>query len=150
MVVFENGDKAGIEYRRFRIRIKDTPDDFAMMKELITRRSDNGNLPDVFIVDGGLGQVNIFKEALKEFKIDIPVIGIAKQKTLRSKEGFKQVDIKKSEERLIIPGRTNPYFLNQNRALFKIIVQMRDEAHRFSRKLHHKEEKNRIIPKLPH
>lgn len=73
-------------------------------------------------------------------------MGIAKQKTLRSKDGFKQVDIKKSEERLIIPGRANPYFLNQNRSLFKIIVQMRDEAHRFSRKLHHKEEKKRIIP----
>lgn len=147
-IVFHDGKPDKKNYRYYHLEERpEGNNDFAMMKELITRRADNGNLPDVFIVDGGLGQVNIFKEALKEFKIDIPVMGIAKQKTLRSKEGFKQVDIKKSEERLIIPGRTNPYFLNQNRALFKIIVQMRDEAHRFSRKLHHKEEQKRIIPK---
>lgn len=146
-IVFHDGKPDKKNYRYYHLEERaEGNNDFAMMKELITRRSDNGNLPDVFIVDGGLGQVNVFKEALKEFKIDIPVIGIAKQKTLRSKEGFKQVDIKKSEERLIIPGRSNPYFLNQNRSLFKIIVQMRDEAHRFSRKLHHKEEQKRIIP----
>jgi excinuclease ABC subunit C len=146
-IVFHDGKPDKKNYRNYHLEERpEGNNDFAMMRELITRRSDNGNLPDVFIVDGGLGQVNIFKEALKEFKIDIPVVGIAKQKTLRSKEGFKQVDIKKSEERLIIPGRANPYFLNQNRSLFKIIVQMRDEAHRFSRKLHHKEEKKRIIP----
>ena len=120
--------------------------DFVMMKELIERRLDNGNLPDVFIVDGGLGQVNIFREALKEFNLQIPVVGIAKSKTIRSKEGFRQEEIKKSEERLIIPGRSNPYMLHQNRSLYKIIVQMRDEAHRFSRRLHHKTELKRIIP----
>jgi excinuclease ABC subunit C len=147
-IVFHDGKPDKKNYRYYHMTERpEGNNDFAMMRELIIRRSDNGNLPDVFIVDGGLGQVNIFKEALKELKIDIPVIGIAKSKTLRSKDGFKQVDIKKSEERLVIPGRINPYFLNQNRSLFKIIVQMRDEAHRFSRKLHHKEEKKRIIPK---
>ena len=94
-----------------------------------------------------MGQVNIFKEALKELNIPIPVVGIAKSKNVRTKDGFKSEDIKKSEERLIIPGRSNPYFLNQNRSLFKIIVQMRDEAHRFSRKLHHKEETKRVFNK---
>lgn len=146
-IVFHDGKADKKNYRYYHLTERpEGNNDFAMMRELIERRSDNGNLPDVFIVDGGIGQVNVFKEALKEFKIDIPVIGIAKQKTLRSREGFKQVDIKKSEERLIIPGRVNPYFLNQNRSLFKIIVQMRDEAHRFSRKLHHKAEEKRIIP----
>jgi len=118
-----------------------------MMKELITRRLDNGTLPDVFIVDGGLGQVNVFKEVLKEFNIPIPVIGIAKSKVVKTRDGFKSEDIKRSEERLIIPGRSNPYMLNQNRSLYKIIVQMRDEAHRFSRRLHHKEEKKRVFNK---
>ena len=89
--------------------------------------------------------MNIFKEALKELKIPIPIIGVAKSKVVRTKDGFKNEDIKRSEERLIIPGRANPYMLNQNRSLYKIIVQMRDEAHRFSRKLHHKEESKRVI-----
>jgi excinuclease ABC subunit C len=147
-IVFHDGKADKKKYRYYHLEQRpEGNNDFAMMKELITRRSDNGNLPDVFIVDGGLGQVNVFKEALKEFNIPIPVIGIAKSKVVRTKNGFKNEDIKRSEERLIIPGRTNPYMLNQNRSLYKIIVQMRDEAHRFSRKLHHKEETNRIFNK---
>lgn len=145
-IVFHDGKPDKKNYRYYHLEERpEGNNDFAMMKELITRRSDNGNLPDVFIVDGGQGQVSMFREVLKEVNIAVPVIGIAKSKVIRSKEGFKNEDIKKSEERLIIPGRSNPYMLNQNRSLYKIIVQMRDEAHRFSRKLHHKEEKKRIF-----
>lgn len=147
-IVFHDGKPDKKNYRHYHLQeLPEGNNDFAMMKELIIRRSDNGVLPDVFVVDGGLGQVNIFKEVLKELSISIPVIGIAKSKVVRTKDGFKNEDIKRSEERLIIPGRTNPYMLNQNRSLFKIIVQMRDEAHRFSRRLHHKEEKKRVFNK---
>ena len=146
-IVFHDGKPDKKHYRHYHLQERpEGNNDFAMMKEVIERRLDNGNLPDVFIVDGGSGQVNIFKEVLKEFKIEIPVIGIAKSKTVKSKAGFRQEEIKKSEERLIIPGRINPYMLNSNRSLYKIIVQMRDEAHRFSRRLHHKTELKRIIP----
>lgn len=145
-IVFHDGKPDKKNYRYYHLEERpEGNNDFAMMKELITRRSDNGNLPDVFIVDGGLGQVNMFREVLKEIGLCIPVIGIAKSKVIRTKEGFKNEDIKKSEERLIIPGRSNPFMLNTNRSLYKIIVQMRDEAHRFSRKLHHKEEKKRVF-----
>ena len=147
-IVFHDGKPDKKKYRYYHLQERpEGNNDFAMMQELITRRSDNGNLPDVYIVDGGLGQVNIFKEVLKELNIQIPVIGIAKSKVVRTKNGFQNEDIKRSEERLVIPGRTNPYRLNQNRSLFKIIVQMRDEAHRFSRKLHHKEESKRVFNK---
>lgn len=147
-IVFHDGKPDKNNYRHYHLQERpEGNNDFAMMKEVIERRLNNGNLPDVFIVDGGIGQVNIFKEALLEFKIHIPVVGIAKSKTVKSKSGFRQEEIKKSEERLIIPGRTNPYMLNNNRSLYKIIVQMRDEAHRFSRRLHHKTELKRIIPK---
>ena len=147
-IVFHDGKPDKTKYRHYHLQeLPEGNNDFAMMKELIIRRSDNGVLPDVFIVDGGLGQVNIFKEVLKELNIPIPVIGIAKSKVVKTKEGFSQSEIKKSEERLIIPGRANPYMLHLNRSLFKIIVQMRDEAHRFSRRLHHKEEKKRVFNK---
>ncbi len=147
-IVFHDGKPDKRNYRYYHLEERpEGNNDFAMMKELITRRSDNGNLPDVFIVDGGLGQVNVFKEVLKELQIPVPAIGIAKSKVVRTKEGFKNEEIKKSEERLIIPGRSNPFLLNQNRSLYKIIVQMRDEAHRFSRKLHHKEELKRVLPR---
>jgi excinuclease ABC subunit C len=146
-IVFHDGKPDKKNYRHYHLEeLPEGNNDFAMMKEVITRRLDNGNLPDVFIVDGGIGQVNIFKAVLEDFKIQIPVVGIAKSKTVRSKSGFRQEEIKKSEERLIIPGRSNPYMLNNNRSLYKIIVQMRDEAHRFSRRLHHKTELKRIIP----
>lgn len=147
-IVFHDGKADKKAYRHYTLQERpEGNNDFAMMKELITRRLDNGKLPDVFIVDGGLGQVNVFREVLKEFHIPIPVVGIAKSKVLKGKESFKQVEIKRSEERLIIPERKNPYFLNQNKSLFKIIIQMRDEAHRFSRRLHHHHETKRVLGK---
>jgi excinuclease ABC subunit C len=147
-IVFHDGRPDKNKYRHYHLQeLPEGNNDFAMMKELIIRRSDNGSLPDLFIVDGGLGQVNVFKEALKELSIAIPVIGIAKSKVVKTRDGFRNEEIKRSEERLIIPGRTNPYMLNQNRSLYKIIVQMRDEAHRFSRRLHHKEEQRRVFNK---
>lgn len=147
-IVFHDGKADKKAYRHYTLQERpEGNNDFAMMKELITRRLDNGKLPDVFIVDGGLGQVNVFREALKEFQIQIPVVGIAKSKVLKGKENFKQADLKRSEERLIIPERKNPYFLSQNKSLFKIITQMRDEAHRFSRRLHHHHETKRVLGK---
>ena len=148
-IVFHDGKPDKKNYRHYHLQeLPEGNNDFAMMKELIIRRSDNGQLPDVFIVDGGLGQVNIFKEVLKDMAIEIPVIGIAKSKVVKTKEGFRSENIKHTEERLIIAGRSNPYMLHQNKSLYKIIVQMRDEAHRFSRRLHHKEEKKRVFNKL--
>ena len=147
-IVFHDGKPDKKNYRHYHLQERpEGNNDFAMMKEVIERRILHGNMPDVFIVDGGIGQVNIFAEALLEMNINIPVVGIAKSKTVKNKDGFKQEEIKKSEERLIIPNRLNPYMLSKNRSLFKIIVQMRDEAHRFSRRLHHKTELKRILPK---
>ncbi len=134
-VTFVEGKPDKSNYRYYHLtELPEGNNDFQMLREVMRRRIKHGNLPDVFIVDGGKGQVSAFKEVLKEFQIEIPVAGIAKAKSIGSK---------KTEERLIIPGRANPYFLNKNPSLFKIIVQMRDEAHRFSRKLHHKTEKKR-------
>jgi len=115
-----------------------------MMQEVFSRRLKKGNLPDVFIVDGGIQQVNTVKKVLDEFEIKTPVVGIAKARDLTS-GNWRSREISKSEERLIIQGRANPYILNKCQSLFKIVVSMRDEAHRFSRKLHHKTEKKRII-----
>lgn len=147
-IVFHEGVPDRKNYRHYNLtELPEGNNDFKMMEELITRRIDNGNLPDVFVVDGGMGQVNILKAVLKEFKIDIPVIGIAKSKVKKKNNSFKEEIVYKSEERLLIAGRSNPFILNQNRALFKIIVGMRDEAHRFARRLHHKKEKERVIKK---
>jgi len=147
-IVFHDGKADKKNYRHYNLQERpEGNNDFAMMQELIERRLDNGHLPDVFVVDGGFGQMSKFIAALKEAKLNIPVVGIAKSKVKKSGKSFTDEHIKKSEERLLIPGRANPYFLSQNRSLFKIIVQMRDEAHRFSRRLHHKKEHQRLFKK---
>ena len=136
-IVYDEGKPVKKEYRYYHLEERaEGNNDFAMMKEILSRRIKKKNFPDVFIVDGGLGQVNIFLGVLKDFEIDIPVVGIAKSKTKGSE---------KTQERLIIPGRSNPYLLKKNMSLFRIVTGMRDEAHRFSRKLHHKAEKKRTF-----
>ena len=145
-IVFEDGKPLKKRYRYYHLEERpEGNNDFEMMKEVMRRRLDNGFLPDVLVIDGGIAQVNMVRQVLKEFDLVIPICGIAKSKTLTSEKKFQKNDIEKSEERLIIPGRANPYILEKSPSLFKILVQMRDEAHRFSRKLHHKKEKSRVI-----
>ena len=144
-IVFEEGKADKTKYRYYHLATRpEGNNDFAMMREVISRRVDNGNLPDVFIIDGGIAQVNTVTAVLSELKLDIPVAGIAKSKDLTSGD-YRSKEVSRSEERLIIPGRTNPYILSKCPPLFKIIVSMRDEAHRFSRKLHHKAESKRTL-----
>jgi excinuclease ABC subunit C len=144
-IVFEEGVADKVKYRYYHLETRpEGNNDFAMMREVISRRIDHGSLPDVFVIDGGVAQVNTVLAVLKEFKIDIPVVGIAKSKDLTSGD-YKAKEVARSEERLIIPGRLNPYILSKCPSLFKIIVSMRDEAHRFSRKLHHKAESKRVM-----
>ncbi len=144
-IVYEEGKPLKQKYRYYHLKeLPEGNNDFAMMREVITRRSDNGDLPDVLVVDGGVAQVNTVVAVLDELKITLPVVGIAKSRDL-TRGDFRSKEVDRTEERLIIPGRANPYILNKCPPLFKIIVSMRDEAHRFSRKLHHKAESKRVL-----
>ncbi len=143
-VVFEEGKPNKKKYRYYHLEERpEGNNDFAMMKEVISRRLDNGDLPDIFVVDGGVAQVNTVCAVLRELNVDLPVVGIAKSREVSA--SFQSKEIEKTEERLIISGRSNPYILTKCPSLFKIIVSMRDEAHRFSRKLHHKAESKRVL-----
>ncbi len=142
-ITFKDGKPDKKNYRYFHLTERlEGNNDFAMMEEVLERRLKYQNLPDVFIVDGGKLQVNSFKKILNKHQLKIPVVGIAKS---RLHPNYKNDLRNKSEERLVIPGRTNPYTLKKNIELFRIVTQMRDEAHRFSRKLHHKQEKKKFI-----
>lgn len=144
-VVFEEGKPNKKKYRYFHLETRpEGNNDFAMMREVISRRVDNGDLPDVLVIDGGVAQVNTVTAVLRELNVELCVVGIAKSRDL-TKGNFQSTEVDRSEERLIIPGRTNPYILSKCPPLFKIIVSMRDEAHRFSRKLHHKAESKRVL-----
>ena len=131
-------------YRHYHMQeLPEGNNDFAMMREVISRRLKHGELPDVFVIDGGVAQVNVVCSVLREMQIDVPVVGIAKSRDLVG--DFKQAEIVRSDERLVIPNRKDPYLLHKNPSLMKIIVTLRDEAHRFSRCLHHKTESKRIV-----
>lgn len=81
MVVFIHGEKDSSQYRKFKIRKTGKPNDFAMMKEVLTRRfkHDEWNTPDLIIVDGGKGQVNAGLNAMAQSGVVIPMIGLAKR-----------------------------------------------------------------------
>jgi excinuclease ABC subunit C len=133
-VSFLNGkpDKAG--YRRYRIRDVSQADDFAMMREVLSRRFQNRNAseekPDLIIVDGGIGQLGILTAVMTELGIDgIALAGLAKSRVSR---GMRENDIERSDERVFLPGRKNPVVLRQNSAPLLLLSRIRDEAHRFA------------------
>lgn len=138
-IVFRDGAPDKTSYRHYHLEERpEGNNDFEMMKEVIERRVKKGKLPDLLILDGGKGQVGVVSRLLADLKIQIPIVGIAKSKT---KNNFRQSKINATTERLVIPGRKNDYELSQSMSLFRLITLMRDEAHRFSRRLHHKKEK---------
>lgn len=134
-VVFHDGrpDKQAYRYYHLQERAEGN-NDFAMIAEMLERRLKKPPYPDLFIIDGGKGQLGVVQKVLKQNNFEIPCVAIAKAKTRNG-----------TEERLFIPNRKNPYLLKQCRALLNLVVHMRDEAHRFSRKLHHKKEKERVF-----
>ena len=133
MVYFLEGRPYNKYYRHFKIRTKSTPDDVAMMKEVIKRRytmliENNLTLPDLILVDGGKGQLNAGYSVLKELGIEgIPIIGLAKK-----------------FEEIFVPNEKNPIILPKNSYLLNIFQRVRDEAHRFAVKLHKKQREKRV------
>jgi len=121
MVVFRNGLPDKSSYRKFRIKTVEGPNDYAMLQEVIWRRLDNEDwgLPDLMLIDGGLGQVGAVKEVLDSKGLDIPVIGLAKR-----------------EEVIWFPEGNNLRLSRRSQAL-KLLQKIRDEAHRFAVKYHH-------------
>lgn len=136
-VVFEEGLPAKEYYRRYKIRTVEGPNDFASMREVLTRRL--GHLewdePDLIVVDGGKGQLGIAVEVLTEMKRNIPVVGLAKART---KGEFSDDEVGATEERFYIPGRANPVTFRPASDAFQVLVGIRDEAHRFAITYHRK------------
>jgi excinuclease ABC subunit C len=144
-VVYHDGKPDKRHYRYYHLEEREEGNnDFAMMQELFRRRLDNGNLPDIFLIDGGKGQISSVKKVLDELDIKIPLIGIAKARSGKG-DAFWSQSVSKTEERLFLPNRINPITLGKSPSLMRLIVGLRDEAHRFSRVLHHKQEKKRTF-----
>ena len=134
MVAFINGEANKSLYRKFKIEHEETRDDFASMKEVITRhysrlKKDNKKMPDLILVDGGLPQVRSATEALNNIEVNIPVFGLYK-------------DDKHSTAGLVdINSVTYPI---ENKKLFFLLTRMQDEVHRFAISFH-KEKRNKAM-----
>ncbi len=126
-VVFRNGKPSKKDYRKFNIKTVVGANDFASMYEVVYRRysrlmeENPEDLPQLVVVDGGRGQLDFAYQALKDLGLEntLPIIGIAKRL-----------------EELIKPGDPNPLFLDKNSPSLKLIMQLRDEAHRFGITFH--------------
>ena len=124
-VVFRNGKPSKKDYRKFNIKTVVGANDFASMYEVVYRRysrlmeENPEDLPQLVVVDGGRGQLDFAYQALTDLGKTMPIIGIAKRL-----------------EELIKPGDPNPLFLDKNSPSLKLIMQLRDEAHRFGITFH--------------
>lgn len=129
MVVWEDGQMKKADYRRFKIHTVTGANDFASMKEVVTRRygrEENLARPDLILIDGGLGQLAAALEGLKGVgQQDLPILGLAKAR------GDK-------EERVFLAGRKNPIVLKPQAPSTHLLQRIRDEAHRFAITFHRK------------
>jgi excinuclease ABC subunit C len=141
MVVFEHGKPRKSDYRKFKIRTVQGPNDYASLKEVLTRRFEHGlkerqeleskhadsrlgsftNFPDLIMMDGGRGQVNIALQVLDELGLSIPVCGMVKDDHHRTR-GLYYNNIE-------IP-------IDRSGEAFKLITRIQDEAHRFAIEYH--------------
>jgi len=137
-VVFEDGVPKKEDYRLYKIRTVDGANDFASMKEVLSRRLMHIEYddPDLIVVDGGKGQLKMALEALKELgRGTFSVVGMAKARTQGE---FTDSDVKATQERFFLPGRQNPVTFPQGSEALHILMGLRDEAHRFAITFHRK------------
>lgn len=132
MVVYEDGKPKRNDYRKFKIKTVIGPNDYASMEEVLTRRFEHGmrqdgknrgfsDFPDLILMDGGRGQVNIAEEVLAKLNLDIPVCGMVKDDNHRTRGLYyknKEIPIARTSE------------------AFKLITRIQDEAHRFAITFH--------------
>ncbi len=138
-VVFKNARPSKKDYRHFNIKTVEGPDDFASMKEVLTRRytrlvSEGEGLPQLIVVDGGKGQLSSAVEALEEIGLRgvIAVVGIAKRL-----------------EEIYFPGDSVPLYIDKNSESLRVVQQLRDEAHRFGITHHrNRRSKSQLVSEL--
>ncbi|KPK91683.1 hypothetical protein AMJ80_07145 [bacterium SM23_31] len=134
MVSFHNGIPQKNAYRIFKIKSKDSPDDFAMIAEAVERRykrlkTENAEMPALILIDGGKGQLSAAVDSLKKLDLAaIPVIGLAKRL-----------------DEVFVPGLSEPQNIPRTSAGLKLLQRIRDEAHRFALMHHRKQRKKRTI-----
>ena len=129
LVCFVEGEKTPKEYRHYSIATAHEPDDYRMMNEVLTRRFKTGEkrnvLPDLLVVDGGKGHLNVARNVLKNegLQDQVELVSIAKDKENKT-------------DKIYRPGRKNPISLPRHSPVLFFLMQIRDESHRFGIAFH--------------
>ncbi len=133
-VAFEDGAPAKARYRRYRVRTTSGQDDFASIYEVITRRlkrADKDSLPDLIIIDGGKGQLNAAKAAMRDVGVsEVDLVSLAKSRVLDQDDTAEAAG--RSPERVFVPGAKDPIVMPQTSKEVLLLARIRDEAHRFA------------------
>jgi excinuclease ABC subunit C len=145
MVAFTEGKKDGQRYRKYKIKSVQGQDDYASMTEVLMRRykraKEENDLPDLLVVDGGKGHLNVALKVLKELNIiTLDVIGVAKQEG-RHDRGM-------TSEQIFLPNIKDPIFLRDTSTILFLLQQIRDEAHRFAITFHRKRRNKQTLKSL--
>ncbi len=141
MVVFENGKPNKSLYRKYKIKTVDEQNDYAYMAEILTRRYGKGEkskpYPDLLVVDGGKGHLNIAVSIIKKSKLEknFEIIGIAKKDAARGE----------TNDKVYQPGRANPVNFGREGDLLLFLQKIRDESHRFAISFHRKRRDKKSI-----
>jgi excinuclease ABC subunit C len=132
MVVFVDGKAEKSAYRRYKLRPRPEPNDYAQMAEVMERRYGKGEggdpLPDLLLIDGGKGQLGVVLAALKTLGLQsrVSVAAIAKKDEAK----------RETQDKIFIPGRQNPIVFGRDSDLLLFLERIRDEAHRFVIRYH--------------
>ncbi|UCH82060.1 MAG: excinuclease ABC subunit UvrC [Nitrospiraceae bacterium] len=141
LIIYENGRFLKDGYRQFKIRTVKRIDDFAMIGEVAGRylkglSEDGGDIPDLLLIDGGKGQLSHVVEALKPFDIQFEIAAIAKAK--HDTSGKVQLRVQKDLDRIYLPGKRAPIYLEPALDTTHLLQRIRNEAHRFAITCHRK------------
>ena len=148
LVHFSDEKPLKSSYRIYYPKTVEGPNDYAMIYEAVLRRLSKPDHPppDLFLIDGGKGQLQSALKAMDELRITIPVCSLAKSRT---ESAFTRKEITKSEERIFVPNRKNPILLKEGHPALRLLQQVRDEAHRFSVRSHQTRRKNKMMNDSP-
>jgi excinuclease ABC subunit C len=140
MVFFEDGRPNKEGYRHFKIRTVEGADDYGMMYEVLLRRYqkavEEGDYPDLVLLDGGRGQLNVAQEVFKELEIkEIDLVSLAKERIV---PGTRAARYGKTEEKIFHPQYKEPFRLGRQSSVLHFLDRIRDEAHRFAITYHKK------------
>ncbi|WP_165071642.1 UvrB/UvrC motif-containing protein [Paludisphaera rhizosphaerae] len=134
LVTFVDGLPFKPGYRRYRIKSVSGIDDFASIREVVSRRIDglrerDEPFPDIFLIDGGKGQLNAALDAFEAKGVTPPTL----------------ISLAKREEEIYVPGRSDPIVLRRRSFALRLLQYVRDEAHRFAQHYHHMLRKKRVL-----